>query len=196
MRICSISGCGGRHKGRGYCYRHWKRLKRHGDPLGGRRTPGQTRPFIEAAVVSETDECIEWPFAKSDGYGFIRLPDGTTTNAHRLVCRLSHGEAPSEGLQAAHSCGNRGCCNPRHIRWATAHENAADKHLHGTVCRGEDNPFSRLTEPEVLAIREMRARGTAVRAISELFGIDSSYVGRIARGKVWAHLPLSQETTQ
>jgi hypothetical protein len=34
-RICSISDCGRRHKGRGYCEAHLDRLKRHGDPLHG-----------------------------------------------------------------------------------------------------------------------------------------------------------------
>ena len=31
MRICSIEGCLSKHKGYGYCDKHYQRLKRHGD---------------------------------------------------------------------------------------------------------------------------------------------------------------------
>lgn len=36
MRTCSIPDCGRPVRGRGYCNRHLLRLRRHGDPLGGR----------------------------------------------------------------------------------------------------------------------------------------------------------------
>jgi len=31
MRLCTIEGCAGKHKGYGYCDKHYQRLKRHGD---------------------------------------------------------------------------------------------------------------------------------------------------------------------
>lgn len=31
MKICSIDGCNGKHKGYGYCDKHYQRLKKHGD---------------------------------------------------------------------------------------------------------------------------------------------------------------------
>lgn len=65
------------------------------------------------------------------GYGLIRI-DGVMCRVHRLVCIRRHGPPPTDDLEAAHSCGNAGCVNPRHIRWATRFENAADKKLHGT----------------------------------------------------------------
>lgn len=33
MRICVIDGCGGRHRARGWCSKHWKRWAAQGDPL-------------------------------------------------------------------------------------------------------------------------------------------------------------------
>lgn len=35
MRICTVEGCTAGHVARGYCARHWKRWKVHGDPLAG-----------------------------------------------------------------------------------------------------------------------------------------------------------------
>ncbi|OHE77463.1 MAG: hypothetical protein A3F67_02550 [Verrucomicrobia bacterium RIFCSPHIGHO2_12_FULL_41_10] len=33
MKVCSIEECTGRHKGHGYCGKHYQRFKKHGDPL-------------------------------------------------------------------------------------------------------------------------------------------------------------------
>lgn len=38
-RTCSIEGCGGRVRGRGWCNKHLLRAQRHGDPLGGGSSP-------------------------------------------------------------------------------------------------------------------------------------------------------------
>ena len=39
-KICLIEGCGKPVRNRGYCNAHYLRLKRNGDPLAGRRSPG------------------------------------------------------------------------------------------------------------------------------------------------------------
>ena len=31
MRVCTIEGCGGKHKAIGYCLKHYRRFQRHGD---------------------------------------------------------------------------------------------------------------------------------------------------------------------
>lgn len=33
IRLCDIPGCGEKHYGRGWCYRHWKSFNYYGDPL-------------------------------------------------------------------------------------------------------------------------------------------------------------------
>ena len=37
MKICSVEGCGRKHKGRGYCEKHWQNWRNSGSPLGKRR---------------------------------------------------------------------------------------------------------------------------------------------------------------
>lgn len=37
MKICKIDGCNGKHKGHGYCTKHYERFRRYGDPMGGQR---------------------------------------------------------------------------------------------------------------------------------------------------------------
>ena len=36
-RTCSVDGCGKPHAAKGFCYSHWERWKRHGDPLAGKK---------------------------------------------------------------------------------------------------------------------------------------------------------------
>lgn len=39
MRLCSVSGCAGKHYAKGWCNMHWNRWRKHGDPmLGARKT--------------------------------------------------------------------------------------------------------------------------------------------------------------
>lgn len=37
VHTCSVEGCDDPHTARGFCKRHYRRWRRHGDPLGGRR---------------------------------------------------------------------------------------------------------------------------------------------------------------
>lgn len=57
-KICAVTGCGNRVYGLGFCFNHYRRFKRHGDPLGGHTTPG-------LYTVCTVDGCDEPHFAKS-----------------------------------------------------------------------------------------------------------------------------------
>lgn len=134
-----------------------------------------------------TNECITWPFAKrANGYGSIVWRYQRTT-AHRVVCELAHGKPSHPSMHAAHDCGNRICCNPAHIRWASPRDNSADKVLHGTQTRGESSPASKLTEQQVRFIRALLANGESLPAIAKRVGCSASNVWFIKVGKSWRH---------
>ena len=79
-------------------------------------------------------DCLLWPYGKnSSGYGQTSIESGgKLVTASRIMCMLAHGEPEHHMLDAAHSCGNRPCVNPNHLRWATPEQNMQDTRLHKT----------------------------------------------------------------
>jgi hypothetical protein len=186
MRLCSIPNCNRKHFGRGYCAMHYARFQKYGDPLAGRVEAGVALAWLMERVGHHGEECQEWPFpTKQRGYGSLSY-HGRQVRAHRLMCELAHGEPPADGLEAAHSCGNRLCVNPDHLRWATPKENQADKHIHGTHNGGSRNPMAKLDEGVVAAIRAQLGKEQQ-KSIAERFGVSSGTISNIANGKRWAN---------
>lgn len=189
-RLCSIPDCGKRHFGRGYCNAHYSRWRKYGHPLKGEPTSGWAREYFEKTVIPYSgDDCLIWPFAKnSAGYGKLGV-DGKFPHVHRLACEIVHGEPPTAIHEAAHLCGNGhlGCCNPRHVRWATPSENQADRISHGTAARGKRNSSTKLSASQVLRIRALRGRMT-ISEMAHHFGVSRGCITGILSRKNWGWL--------
>jgi len=192
-QICPIEECGRPSvaiKG-GLCQAHTMRKWRHGDPLGGGphiTAPGLKMKFIEEALECQHNDCLEWeyPYNTSTGYPEISIDDATAS-AHRYVCRKAHGEPADEKLVAAHNCGNRRCLNPNHLRWAPHAENEADKILHGTSRKGKPGRMIKLTEEDLITIRELRGVKPQ-HEIAKDYGVHQVTISEIQTGKygAWA----------
>lgn len=139
VSVCRVVGCDnpvGRTGGLGCCRKHYRRLRAHGDPVAGGTEKGEARAFAEAAAVSESDDCVIFPYYRNqDGYGRLNLDGGRYVGAHFYACEIRHGPRPSLEHEARHSCGNGhgGCVNGNHLRWGTRKENVRDAIAHGTA---------------------------------------------------------------
>jgi hypothetical protein len=188
--ICSVQECGKPHRSRGFCFMHYQRFKKHGDPLGGRVPNGDTLKFYNDVVLQyEGDECLIWPFpVGKDGYARMRY-NGKSVVVSRLLCEDVNGTPPTSKHDAAHSCGkgHEGCVTKGHLSWKTRAENLADKLIHGTYTRGEEHPSSRLTEAEAMEILSLKGRESQ-QAIANRYGVAQGTVSRIHRGEGWSHL--------
>ena len=81
---------------------------------------------FQTKVKHGDNGCLIWTGYKSpDGYGRFRATrDGRSSAkmAHRVAWEHAHGAIP-DGMQVDHTCFNRACVNPNHLRLVTNKQN-------------------------------------------------------------------------
>lgn len=182
---CSIGDCDGPIYARGWCRRHYYAWYTYGSPIAELSTrKGAIAKWLAEHVAYSSDACLIWPFARhSDGRAHMK--GGYPS---RVMCEMAHGPAPTPAHQAAHSCGNGngGCVSPRHLRWATPTQNAADKIDHGTIIRGEKHHGARLT---LDLVKQIKAAWPMSKVEYEAFaarhGVAPSTVYQAGAGWNW-----------
>lgn len=145
---------------------------------------GKAQDFLKQAASSSTDECILWPYTKYPiGYGQVRF-NGYRTSAHRASLILATGKNPAD-KDAAHTCRNRACVNPRHLFWASRSENILQKHLDGSFfARGK-----RTLRPEdICPIRKRYALHGDAASIAKDYGVCRDTIYAITSGRTWRHV--------
>ncbi len=184
---CSFPECEKPARAAGLCSGHYSQ-KRDGRPIAPIKERPDVHGWLANHVNYEGDDCLIWPFAKSKGYGVINSLSGNKM-VSRIMCAHRNGPPSVKSLHAAHTCGNGhlGCCNPKHLYWATKLENEHDKIKHGTTNQGERHGNAKLTDSKVRAIREF-AYTCQGQTIADLFGISKTTVYKIIRGELWGHV--------
>lgn len=123
MKACDIDGCERKHYGRGWCERHYRRWRKHGDPLVTLTYSDPEDAFLARTepIVGEP-VCLIWTgYTNRDGYGVLSV-NGRMVLAHRYSWTRDHGPIP-DGLEVDHKCWERSCVNTEHLRLATHAEN-------------------------------------------------------------------------
>lgn len=113
---------------------------------------------------------------------------GITTPVHILVARTFIPNP--DGLpEVAHNDGQRHHNAVSNLRWATRKQNNDDRFAHGTIVRGDDHPTRKLSEDEVVEIRQRYAAGGVFhRELAAEFGVSRECVGVICRKERWRHV--------
>ena len=104
--------------------------------------PAPEAPFLRFHRLFDVDaetNCWVWKsITGSSGYGCFK-EFGKMVSAHRFAYRLYKGEIP-EGLIVLHSCDNRLCVNPEHLRAGTHSENMCEAWERGDRRRAAPKP--------------------------------------------------------
>ena len=99
--------------------------------------------------------------------------------AHRLVYEECFGPIPA-GMVIMHTCDNKICVNPEHLKVGTREENSHDEAVRIGV-RGRK--FKGLTPREV---REIRSSDTINTDTAHRFGVSLALVTMVRNRKRWA----------
>lgn len=187
---CSESGCSNARMARGFCGKHYMRLRRAASELLAPRQPESDRDYLAARVLLDPNGCWVWMNSKYAGYGRLER-NGRRFQAHVFSYLTFVGPVPI-GLQINHKCHNRACCNPRHLYAGTQKQNVADTFNSGraVLLKGERNGNSKLTTQAVL---EIIASDEPARVLRRRYQVSDSIVRAIRKGIVWKHLNAQQE---
>ena len=112
---------------------------------------------------------------------------------HRLVAAAFLGPPPFAGAMVAHNDGDRTNNRLDNLRWASALENQADRHRHGTRCSGSRVFGAKLTEADIPGVREAIASRRTYADIGAEYGVSASAVYMIANNRTWRHTVGGQE---
>jgi hypothetical protein len=193
--VCQIEGCDKPHKSKGYCDTHYAYWRRNGKEWSA--GVGDIKPmagkFWPKVDVRGPDECWPWKAAvyRATGYGLIGkggLGAGSV-GAHRVSYELNCGPIPA-GMVVMHTCDNRICVNPAHLRLGTHKDNTQDMMRKGrhkrAAARGEALHFSKLNEEKVRYIRANPEM--SLKELSGDLGVAVQTIHHVRSGRTWAHV--------
>lgn len=196
-RHCTIDDCTSKHFGKGYCQKHYSRVRRHGDPLNvghGGRTPQPVAERIAQRSAPDGD-CLIYQSGQTTRSGHVLIfRDGQYVGVHRAAWESANGPVP-EGLCVCHHCDRPRCVNVEHLFLGTHADNNADRDRKGrhVALQGSKNGFAKLDEAKVAEIKRRLLDGASTYQLAAEYGVHQGTVWMISAGRTWRHVqPLAE----
>lgn len=123
----------------------------------------------------------------------LKLDSGGYRNflVHRLVA-LAFIENKHSYPQVNHIDHNPSNNNIENLEWCTDKQNRAHEKKRNlkVYSNGEKNGSAKLSNSDVIKIKELIASGKSLPYISRLFGVSKSAISKIKTGRTWSHIEL------
>lgn len=113
-----------------------------------------------------------------------------TLTAHRVVAIAYHGEPQGDKTQVNHKNSDRKDNRPENLEWVTPSENLQHGYDFGfkKPPSGTSNGNSKLTEEDIIIIRERCSKGHYLKDIAKDYGVSFQLISNIKLKKSWRHL--------
>jgi hypothetical protein len=186
---------------------HWETIKREAKNINGSPTSNEEGPIKESPIASVEQEqwrkVVGWGKYEVSSLGRVRrkgkilstfivqgyvsfnVSNGEkrkSLRVHRQMLRSFVGESE---LLCRHIDGNRTRNTLDNIAYGTSKENENDKLAHGRRLLGEKHHQAKLSESDVLDIRNSMQRGVD---LSKRYGVCPTQICKIRKRKSWAHI--------
>jgi hypothetical protein len=155
-----------------------RRFTKHGIPFG---YPRNREDFIKS-IDTKSNDCVEWPYGKTKGYGVFRARNKTFL-AHRYSYEFHNGKIP-DGQLVMHSCDNPCCVNPNHLSAGTMQDNMNDM-MHRERCG-----TSKLNNEKAKKIKILIKKGKSDYEIAKIFSVCHATIRCMRFGKTWKHIKI------
>jgi len=109
------------------------------------------------------------------------------SKGHRASWVIHKGAIP-EGFSVLHKCDNRICTNPDHLFLGKPIENSRDMVYKGRQPKGAKNGSAKLTNEDVLEIRDLSNKGVGSSFLSEKFSVSRHSIWKVKTHKTWTHV--------
>ena len=129
------------------------------------------------------NQCWIWQGIKDkDGYGKY-----AGYGAHRYIWCISRNRFQEKGKMIMHTCDNRLCVNPFHLRKGTAKDNSNDMIRKGRSLVGEKHSKTIFTNNDVKQIL-IDLQTNTIHNIAKKHNVTETCISYIAKGKNWNHI--------
>ena len=155
-----------------------------------KQRPTWQERFLTYIAKNEITGCWDWTGGKnSDGYGNFSI-NSKTVKAHRASYMLYKGLI-QDGLKVRHKCRGK-CVNPDHLELGTHADNMKDTIRDGTIPRGENHKFAKLTDDLVKLIRTEMPKDRTLQNYCKKkaieLGVSLSCMQSVTSGRSWTHV--------
>ena len=145
------------------------------------------KKFWGRVDIQKSNQCWPWtgPF-NYKSYGVFNW-EAKRYGAHRMAYYFTHNSWPNI---CRHTCDNPKCCNPAHLLNGTNQDNMNDMKLRGRSHRapGEKHHNSKITDAQVMRIRERKKEGEKCKALAKEYGVCTDTIVKIIRRASWNHI--------
>ena len=144
------------------------------------------KPLSEARELTQK--------AKTGGYLYVYMSaNGSeyTLRVQRLILMAFKGLPPT-GVEARHLNSDRTDNRICNLAWGTKRTNMRDRDNVGKTVRGEKHHRAKVTESQVIEIRQRAITGEKQRVLAATYGLTQTAIWHIIHRKSWASVTDGQ----